>query len=103
MGHIIKVSLFQSRFDFAGSHYRQTAKTVLPDHKKKDRSAKLFCKVKITLILCKTLDTPQGTKMITQGRKRQDKGYRKTNRTGPVSERTGQLAWACGGMGGVRV
>lgn len=40
-------------------HITGRAKTVLPDRKKKDRSAKLFCKVKITLILCKALHTPQ--------------------------------------------
>ena len=52
-------------------------KTVLPGCKKEGWSAKHFCKVKLTLILCKTLDTPQETKMITQCWVGESKGYGK--------------------------
>lgn len=50
----------------------------------------------------KNLDTPQETKMITQGWVREGKGYRKTNPFGPMYERTvGVVGWGNGSGWGI--
>lgn len=67
---------------------------VLPDHKKTDRSAKTFsCKVKFTLIPRKKKNLRHAVRDKDLSELRQ-KRYRKTNPTGLVYERTGQLAWS---------
>lgn len=91
---VFKLLLLQPRFDLVRSHYRQTAKTSLARPQENRQKCKnFFLQGQVHTDTSQKKNSRHAARDKDLSELRQ-KRYRKTNPTGLVYERTGQLAWS---------